>query len=208
MIVGTNHNQNCTFIQCLSIINKNDWQFIIMSINIKQLEINVNLHALEPNFLNYELHYIIASNENTFRFATWDEEPEPGEKKYYCFLTEEELLIPAGDIRLEESYVLKDEPIYPVLSNASDFCKILSNLDTSTVAKGIRRFANEDIDVIKRGLEDTCGPVNKHVVTSSQAQHLLLVVGEVEISISATMVYFRHKAPFSDSHYQNVKEEQ
>ncbi len=179
-----------------------------MSINTKQLEINVNLYTLEPNFLSYELHYVIASNENTFRFATWNEEPKAGEKKFYCFLTEEELFIPAGNIRLEESYVLKEEPIYPVLSNASDFCSIITKLNTSKVAKGIRRFSDQEIDVIKKDLEDMCGRVDKHVVTSSQAQHLLFIVNEVEISISATMVYFRHKAPFSDTHYEHVKEEQ
>lgn len=178
-----------------------------MNIDLKQLEINVNLHVLQPNFLSYELHYVIASSENTFRFATWDEEPKEGERKFYCFLTEEELFIPAGNIKLEESYALKEEPVYPVISNANDFCTIISNLDNLGVAKGVRRFSNEEIDVIKKGLEETCGPVNKHLVTSPQAQHLLLVVGEVEISISATMVYFRHKAPFSDTHYEHVKEE-
>lgn len=178
-----------------------------MSINKKQLEINVNLYTLEPNFLNYELHYVIASDENTFRFATWDEEPVTGEKKFYCFLTEEKLVIPAGNITLEESYVLKEEPIYPVLTTANDFCTIISQFRNQTVAKGIRKFSNQDVDFIKTELEKTCGTVHQHVVTSSQAQHLLFVIDEIEISISATMVYFRKKAPFSDEHYQHVKEE-
>lgn len=179
-----------------------------MSIDIKQLQINVNLYTMQPDFLSYELHYIIATDENTFRFATWDEEPKDGEKKFYCFLTEEELFIPAGNINLKQSYQLTEEPVYPILTNAADFCTIISQLNTSKVAKGVRRFLNEDIDIIKTGLEETCGPVNKHIVSSSQAQHLLLLVGEVEVSISATMVYFRHKAPFSDTHYEHVKEEQ
>ena len=58
-----------------------------MNIDTKQLEINVNLHSLQPGFLNAELHYIIAASENTFRFANRDEEPKKGEQKFYCFLT-------------------------------------------------------------------------------------------------------------------------
>ena len=51
--------------------------FLQMNIDIRQLEINVNLHSMQPGFLNYELHYIIASNENNFRFVSWNEEPQP-----------------------------------------------------------------------------------------------------------------------------------
>jgi hypothetical protein len=178
-----------------------------MSIDIKQLEINVNLYSLEPDFLNYELHYVIAASESAFRFVTWNEEPKAGESKFYCFLTDHELVIPAGNITLKQSYAISEEPVYPVLSNAADFCTIISTLKENGVAKGIRRFTDMEIEAIKSGLQQICGSVQLHVVSSSQAQHLLLVVDETEISISATMVYFRHKAPFSDEHYRHVKEE-
>jgi len=47
-----------------------------MNIDLKELAINVNIHALQPDFLNLELHYIIAENENTFRFVDWNVLPE------------------------------------------------------------------------------------------------------------------------------------
>ena len=59
-----------------------------MKIDVKQLEINVNFHALQPDFSNLELHYIIAENENTFRFADWNELPKVNEEKFYSFLKE------------------------------------------------------------------------------------------------------------------------
>ena len=62
-----------------------------MRINVSLLEINVNLHALQPDFLNSELYYVIAQSENSFRFAAWNEEPSADEEKFYCFLTEKEM---------------------------------------------------------------------------------------------------------------------
>lgn len=178
-----------------------------MSIDKKQLEINVNLHSLEPDFLNYELHYVIAKSESSFRFATWDEQPESDEHKFYFFLTENELHIPAGNITLEESYVLKEEPIYPCVSSYKDFKSVIEKVQTEGVAKAIKCFSNEETDTIREQLEGTFGKIDKHLVKSSQGQHLLLVFHEFEISISATMVYFRWKTPFNASHYQHVKEE-
>lgn len=178
-----------------------------MSIDKKQLEINVNLHTLQPDFLNYELHYVIAESENCFRFATWDEQPKPGEEKFYFFLTEDELHIPAGNITLEESYVLKEKPIYPCVSSYKDFIIAIEKVQKEGVAKCIKCFSDEDTDLIRQQLEEEFGNIEKHLVRSSQGQHLLLVFDQVEISISATMVYFRHKSPINESHYQHVKEE-
>ncbi len=178
-----------------------------MSIDKTQLEINVNLFSLKPEFLNYELHYVIAESENSFRFASWDEEPGPGEQKFYFFLTENELFIPAGNITLEESYVLKEEPIYPCVSSNKDFIAAIEKVRESGVAKCVKCFSNADTDNIKEQLEDKFGKIEKHLVKSSQGQHLLLVFEQFEISISATMVYFRWKTPFNATHYENVKEE-
>src|SRR5437763_9773794 len=124
-----------------------------MNIDKKQLEINVNLHSLQPDFLNYELHYVIASNENSFRFVNWDEEPKTGEQKFYCFLAEQELFIPAGNILLKESYVLKEEPLYPLIFNYSDFVSAIDTVQQTSVAKFIRRFSNNEIGIIKNALE-------------------------------------------------------
>lgn len=178
-----------------------------MNIDKRQLQINVNLYSLKPEFLNYELHYVIAENENTFRFAEWNEMPKENEQKFYFFLTEQQLHVPAGNITLEESYVLKEEPIYPCVSSYKDFISVIERVQTEGVAKAIKCFSNEDTDAIREQLEDTYGRIEKHLVKSSQGQHLLLVFGEFEISVSATMVYFRWKTPFNASHYQHVKEE-
>ena len=178
-----------------------------MAIDKKQLEINVNLYSLQPNFLNYELHYVVAESENAFRFATWDEQPKAGEQKFYFFLTEEELHIPAGNITLEQSYVLKEEPVYQCVSSYNDFLLAIEKVQKDGVAKGIKCFSDEDTEIIRKQLEEKFGQIEKHLVKSSQGQHLLLVFDHIEISISATMVYFRHKTPFNESHYQHVKEE-
>jgi len=179
-----------------------------MSFNIDQLEINMNLHTLKPDFLNSELYYIIAEDENSFRFASWDEEPGVDEEKFYCFLTERELLIPAGNTLLKESYVLRESPLYPLVTNHTDFAGVIETLGKSNPAKCIRRFYNEDIDAIKEGLEEKFGMVEKHVVTSRQGQHLLFLINNIEISVSATMVYLRYKTLFNESHYKHVKEEE
>lgn len=178
-----------------------------MPIDKKQLEINVNLHSLEPDFYNLELHYVIAESEKLYRFATWNEEPKAGEQKFYFFLTENEMHIPAGDITLEESYILKEEPIYPCVSNCADFVTVIERVQTDGVAKCIKCFSNKDTDAIKECLKEKYGSIEKHLVKSSEGQHLLLVFDHVEISISATMVYFRHKTPINEIHYRHVKEE-
>jgi len=41
-----------------------------MNIDLKKLEINLNLHALQPQFLNLELHYIIAEMKTIFALRT------------------------------------------------------------------------------------------------------------------------------------------
>ncbi len=177
-----------------------------MNIDVKQLEINVNLHSRKPDFLNYELHYVIASDENTFRFVEWNESPNNNERKFYCFRMDKSLSIPTGNISLDENYLLKEDPVYPLLTNYSDFIPIIETLGRSGVAKGIKQFSNEEIDAIKNDLERKYGAIEKHTVTSNEAQHLILVLNNVEISISATMVYFRPKAPFAEEHYSDVKE--
>lgn len=173
----------------------------------KQLEMNVNLHSLQPNFLNSELHYIIAKDETTFRFSKWNEKPAAYETKFYCYLTEQPLFIPAGNISLEESYVLNTEPVYPVISDCHDFIDAIEKVKKDGVSKSIRQFSDKDIADFKTDLEKKYGTVEKHLVQSGQGQHLLLIFDSSEVSISQSMVYFRHKAPFSDSHYQHVKEE-
>lgn len=178
-----------------------------MGININQLAINVNLHALQPDFLNAELHHVIAAGENIFRFAKWHEKPGENEEKFYCFLTGEELLIPAGNIVLKQSYTLSENPVFPLAAGYTDFIAVIEELQPGKPAKSVRHFYDEDIDVIKQGLEDKYGTVEKHIVTSRQGQHLLFLISDIEISVSAAMVYFRYKTSFSQSHYRHVEEE-
>ncbi|HEY6976456.1 MAG TPA: hypothetical protein VH396_09200, partial [Chitinophagaceae bacterium] len=161
-----------------------------MSIDLKQLEINVNFHSLQPGFLNSELHYIIASDENTFQFAKWDETPQTNEQKFYCFLMKKELFIPAGNITLKESYVLQEKPIYPLLSCCEDFISAIEKIKQNRTTKYIRRFSDEDVDTLKNNLQEKYQDVETHIVTSHEAQHRLFVVNDIEISISDTMVYF------------------
>jgi len=99
-----------------------------MSIDVKQLETNVNLHTLDPNFLNNELHYIIASDDKTFRFTNWQEQPKSGEEKFYCFLTEQPLTIPAGNIEIKESYSVTTTPVYSIAATAEDFETIIDKV--------------------------------------------------------------------------------
>jgi len=178
-----------------------------MNIDLKQLEVNVNLHALQPDFLNLELHYVIAENENTFRFAGWSELPKENEQKLYCFLKEKEFKIPAGNIVLKESYVITKEPIYPLIANGKDFISVFKTVQKNKVAKGIRRFSSEDIETIKENLQKEFETVETHIVASPQLKHHIFVVNDVEVSVAPTMVYFRVKAPFSESHYQDAKED-
>ena len=144
-----------------------------MNIDLKQLEINVNFHSLQPGFLNSELYYIIASDENTFRFSDWDEVPAMNEQKFYCFLMEQELFIPAGNIILKESYVLKEEPIYPLLSNYEDFISAIETIKQNGIPKYIRKFPDEDIDTIKNKLQEKYEEVETHIVASREAEHQL-----------------------------------
>jgi hypothetical protein len=178
-----------------------------MNIDVKQLEINVNFHALQPDFLNLELHYIIAENENEFRFVEWDELPKQNEQKFYCFLKEKEIFIPAGNIGLKESYVLIQEPIYPLISNCKDFISAFETVHKNKIAKGIRQFSNEELEAIKEDLQKEFKTVETHVVASPQLRHHIFVVNDMEVSVAPTMVYFRIKAPFAESHYQHAKEE-
>jgi hypothetical protein len=175
--------------------------------NIEQLTINVNLHCLHPGFLNSELYYIIASSENVFRFAAWDELPAAGESKFYCLLQEKELHIPAGDVVLRESYVLSQHPPFPVLEKAEDFSPLIQSLQQQGVAKGIRCFEGDQVDIIRHHLEKEFGAAEKHLVTSPEAQHQLIVINDFEISISTNMVYFRLRVPVTEEHYRHIKDE-
>lgn len=169
-----------------------------MSIDKKQLELNVNIYALKPDFLNHELHYVFVSEDKTFRFGVWNDEPSNGEKKYYCFLTEDELALPEQGITLKESYVLKEEAIYPVAANADDFIFLIEQIKKGSTAKAIRGFSNDAIDEIADALKQKDLTVDKHVVTSKEGQHVLLIINnEIEASISATMIYFRLRPPFN-----------
>jgi hypothetical protein len=178
-----------------------------MTIDKQQLEMNVNLYSLKPGFLNYELHYVIASSENTFRFANWDEAPGDDETKFYFFLTDQELFIPAGNITLRQSYVLQERPVYQCVTGYEDFVTAIEKVKEDGIWKSIRCFSESQTDAIKAQLQERYGSIEKHLVTSSQGQHLLLVFDDIEISISATMVYFRSKTPINEQHYQHVEEE-
>lgn len=175
--------------------------------DLKQLEINFNLHSLQPGFVNSELYYILARDEKDFRFANWNDEPVYDEKKYYCFLSPKELFIPSGNITLQKSYVVREEPFYPSASNAEDFLSIIHSLKKDESKKAIRRFYDSEVDKICDRLQSEFGALQKHLVQSDEAQHLLIVVDDVELSVSSNMVYFRHRAPFSLEHYEHVKEQ-
>ena len=70
---------------------------------------------------------------------------------------EQELFIPAGNIILKASYVLKEEPIYPLLSNYEDFISAIETIKQNGIAKYIRRFPDQDIDTIKNKLQEKYG---------------------------------------------------
>lgn len=177
-----------------------------MNIDIQQLTINVNLHAAQPDFLNLELHYVIASSADLFRFVDWQEIPQPNEQKFYCFLQDKELNIPTAGIVLKESYVLTTTPIYPVIKDCKDFLHLIKQVQQNKFAKAIRQFAMTDLETIKKDLQDEFEKVETHVVASPKLAHHIFVVEDVEISVAPTMVYFRMKAPFSEKHYQQAKE--
>ncbi len=177
-----------------------------MNIDLKSLEINVNFYALQPDFLNLELHYIIAENESTFRFVDWNESPKKNEQKFYCFLKEKTIFIPAGKITLKESYVVTPEPVYPFITDCKDFITVFETVRKNKVAKGIRRFVNRELETIKADLQKEFEKVETHIVTSPKLQHHIFVVNDIEVSVAPTMVYFCIKAPFAESHYQHAKE--
>lgn len=178
-----------------------------MNIDLKQLEINVNFHALQPDFLNLELHYIVAENANTFRFVDWDALPNSNEEKFYCFLQEKEIFITAENVTLKESYVLTREPIYPLIEDCKDFLSVFETVHKNKVAKGIRRFSIEELETIQDDLQKEFETVETHSVTSPELKHHIFVVNDIEISVAPTMVYFRRKAPFAEKHYQHAKED-
>lgn len=177
------------------------------TIDLKQLEINVNMYALQPDFLSLELHYIIASSDKEFRFVEWHEEPKEGEFKFFCFLTDNQLHIPAGDVLLPESYVLTDEAVFPLIANTDDFMSAVDNVSKENTVKGIRRFTTDNLEVIRQNLENKYGFAELHQVKSGQGSHLILLTDSVEFSISATMVYCRSKTPVNAIHYRHVKED-
>ena len=178
-----------------------------MNIDLQQLEVQVNLHAIQTDFKDLELHYVIAEDENTFRFAGRDELPNAKEKKFYCFLQEKRLLIPAGNVVLKESYVLTEKPIYPLISDCKDLMSIMSTVKTNKPAKAVRGFSAEQLELIKDDLKKEFTKVETHVVASPNLQHHIFVVDNIEISVSPTMVYLRAKAPFSESHYKSAIQE-
>jgi hypothetical protein len=178
-----------------------------MKPDINGLELTVNHYAARPDFLNLELHYVIAESEDIFRFAGWQEIPGKNEQKFYCFLQEKELYLPGEGIVLKESYALTTEPIYPVVKDCKDFLQIIKGVQQKKAGKAIRHFSMEDLETIKKDLEDEFDKVETHVVASPKLQHHIFVVDNVEISVAPTMVYFRIKAPFSEHHYQTAKED-
>lgn len=178
-----------------------------MNIDLRQLEMNVNLHSLQPGFLNRELHYVLASGENNFRFVEADEKPVDGEEKFYCYLSDKQLTIPAGNITLNKSYSLQRDPPYAVLTTAADFFPFVDCIDENCTGKAIRNFIDADINPIFEALKQRYGGGEKHLVTSPEFQHLLIILPQVEISISATMVYFKQKTPITREHYEHLKEE-
>ena len=175
--------------------------------DIRQLEINVNLHAMQTQFLNRELHYVIASDENTFRFAELDELPKENEQRFYCFLTDNELTVPAGNITIRKSYVLDTKPAYPMITTQTDFYPFIDCIGENCTAKAIRNFSDNNIDNIYAALQQRHGNIERHLIKSPEFQHLLIILPQVEISISATMIYFKQRFPVTNEHYRHLKEE-
>jgi hypothetical protein len=178
-----------------------------MAIDLQRLQLNVNLLSLQPGFKNQELQYIIATDDQNFRLADWRDEPGEGETKFYCFLLQKDLFLPQGNIVLKQSYVVSEQPMYPVIQTAEDFITMIRSIEECHACKGIRQFEVNAVDAIVSELRNTFDNVQKHLVQSDEAQHLVLVIRDVETSISANMVYFRQKAPFSEVHYEHVSEE-
>ncbi len=178
-----------------------------MSINVPQLQINVNLHALQPGFKNSELYYVLATTENNFRFAGLSDAPSPAETRYYCFYTDTPLTIPAGNISLPKSYVLQTESPYTVVNTAEDIYPLIDCIESNDTCKAVRNFPDHEIDGIFNAIKAHYGSAEKHLIQSPEFQHLLILLPGVEISVSATMVYFKKRIALTTNHYQHLKQE-
>jgi hypothetical protein len=112
-----------------------------------------------------------------------------------------------GDFVLGQSYVLKEEPVYPLIKTTDDFVEMINELPKQGVAKGIRRFSAEDVDAIRADLCKAFGDCEKHLVKSAENQHMLFAMNNIDISISATMVYFRYRNQFIEPAHTQLPEE-
>lgn len=177
-----------------------------MNLDLAQLQRNVNVHATRPEFLNQELHYVIAENADLFRFVGWEAQPHANEQKFFCFLQPTELSIPERGIVLKESYTLSTEPLFPVITDCKGFLQMIQTVQQEKVGKAIRQFSLETLENIKNELLDEFDTVETHVVASPQLKHHIFVVDNVEISVAPTMVYLRIKAPFAEHHYHTATE--
>ncbi|HEX6914427.1 MAG TPA: hypothetical protein VF145_04260 [Chitinophagaceae bacterium] len=178
-----------------------------MDINLRKLEENVNLHTLQPGFLNRELYYVIALDPQHFRFVEPEEEAGEGEMKLFCYLSDREILIPAGNIILKKSYVVTPAPPFEIIRKAEDFYRFIDCIGENCVGKAIRGFSEEALGGIAAALKQRYGNADQHIVTSPEFSHLLFILPEAEISISSTMVYFKQRLPVTTAHYQHLEEE-
>lgn len=175
-----------------------------MTIQLDQLQTVVNLHALHPDFYNSELHYVLAKSELDFRFAQWNDAPEPNERLFYCCLTNETMLIPAGRITLTQGFRLYTTAPYPTIQNSAELQSIIQQVNSTATTKAIRNFDIEMIAAMAEELKIHFNEVHLHQVASYEGQHTLLLVNDVEISIAKNMIYFINKTPFAEAHYNNI----
>ena len=84
---------------------------------------------------------------------------------------------------------------------------MMSMVKTNNPAKAVRAFSAEQLELMKDDLAKEFTKVETHVVASPNLQHHILVVDNIEISVSPTMVYLRAKAPFSESHYKSAMQQ-
>lgn len=178
-----------------------------MHIDKDALEKIVNLHTLQPGFLNSELHYVLAKSPLDFKFTNWKTTVDDDAKLYYCFLTDQPLHISAGDITVDESYTLSEDPIYPIIASFEDFCILLDDVRAGAVVKGIRQFEDETLEQMRTLLSHKYGNAELHVVSSRQGQHTLLIFDNIEVSVANTMVYFRPKTIVNREHYAHIAQE-
>jgi hypothetical protein len=116
-------------------------------------------------------------------------------------------VIPAGNVVLKESYIITQEPIYPFVSDWRDFISFFGTVRKNQVTKGIRRFSNKELEIIKADLQKEFDAVEAHVVASRQLQHHIFIVNHIEVSVAPTMVYFRMEGPFARTQYQGEEQE-